>query len=242
VAFAPHGATDREVEVAEGRRRRIGAGVLLVSVAGHLVAESIAHGSRHLGARDDEVARRLPGDEIDVGGVGRARRATRAVTIAAPPEAVWPWLVQMGYGRGGWYAIDRLERMIGAGDFLTGGSATAVVPELQGLGVGDRVPLNADHGFVVARCDPPPADPSALVLVLPQGPLGWVSTYAVLPDGAGTRLVVRTRLGAHRWSARPALLSLELGHALMETVQLVTLRSRIERVQAVASSASGGAT
>jgi hypothetical protein len=228
--------------VADGRRRRIGAGLLLASVAGHVVAESLARGSRHLGARTDEVRRPLPGDEVDVGDVGRERCATRAVTIAAPPAAVWPWLVQMGYGRGGWYAIDRLERMIGAGDFLTGGSATEVVAELQDLGVGDRVPLNADHGFVVARCDPPPADPAALVLVLPSGPLGWVSTYTLRPDAGGTRLIVRTRLGAHRWSARPALLSLELGHALMETIQLRTLRGRIEAVQAVASSASGGAT
>jgi hypothetical protein len=213
--------------VAAGRRGRVGAGLLLASVAGHVVAEGLARGARHLGARDDEVARTLPGDEVAVGEVARERRSTRAVTIAAPPEAVWPWLVQMGYGRGGWYAVDRLERMIGAGDFLTGGSATAVVPELQGLDVGDRVPLNADHAFVVARCDPPPADPAALVLVLPSGPLGWVSTYALWPDAGGTRLVVRTRMGAHRWPARPALLSLELGHALMETVQLRTLRDRV---------------
>jgi hypothetical protein len=226
-------------EVIAGRRRRIAAGLLSASVAGHLLAESVARGSRRAGTRGDEATRPLPGDEVDV---GHERRSTRAVAIAAPPAAVWPWLVQMGYGRGGWYAIDRLERMIGAGDFLTGGSATRVVPELQDLTVGDRVPLNAELALVVARCDPPPADPAALVLALPHGPLGWVSTYALVPDGDGTRLLVRTRMGAHRWWARPALLSLELGHALMESIQLRTLRSRVEHGQPVASSSSHGAT
>jgi hypothetical protein len=210
--------------VVGGGAGRVAGAVTGVAVAGHLVASGIARASRHLGATDDEVGRSLPGDEVDA---GRTRDSTRAVTLPAPPAQVWPWLVQMGYGRGGWYAVDRLERAIGAGDFLTGGSATEVVPELQDLAVGDRVPLSEDHALIVARLDPPPADPAALVLVLPSGPITWVSTYALFTTDGGTRLVVRTRMGARAAWARPALLSLELGHAVMEVVQLRNLRARV---------------
>jgi hypothetical protein len=63
----------------------------------------------------------------------------RAIVIDAPCAAVFPWLKQMGFDRGGWYAIDRLERLFGVGRFATGGSARRIVPELQGLDVGDRL-------------------------------------------------------------------------------------------------------
>jgi len=55
------------------------------------------------GARPDEVSRKLPGDEL-LPGAGTV--ATRAITIDAPPAAIWPWLVQMGSGRGGVYTYD----------------------------------------------------------------------------------------------------------------------------------------
>ena len=87
--------------------------------------------TKRWGATDEEVARTLPGD----GAVpGRGYRATRAITIDARPEDVWPWIVQMGSGRAGWYALDRIDN---------GGvpSAERIVPELQGLRVGDLVPM-----------------------------------------------------------------------------------------------------
>ena len=63
------------------------------------------------GATDDEVDETLPGDDL----VGQAKyRATHAVTIAATPEQVWPWLVQMGQGRGGLYSCDWLENVVGS--------------------------------------------------------------------------------------------------------------------------------
>ena len=58
---------------------------------------------------------------------------TRGITIDAPPEAVWPWLLQMGYGRGGWYSYDRLDMK---------GSADEILPEHQALAVGDIVPTD----------------------------------------------------------------------------------------------------
>jgi hypothetical protein len=62
------------------------------------------------GARPDEVSRKLPGDELLP---GEGTVATRAITIDAPPAAIWPWLVQMGSGRGGVYTYDWIENLFG---------------------------------------------------------------------------------------------------------------------------------
>jgi hypothetical protein len=98
------------------------------------------------GATDEEARRTLPGDRL----VGRADFvATRAVTIDAPPEAVWPWLVQIGSGRAGWYAIDRIDNPGMP-------SSSAIVPEHQRLAVGDLVPMvpGTDIGLRVKELEP----------------------------------------------------------------------------------------
>jgi hypothetical protein len=79
------------------------------------------------GATDEEVGGSYPGADLVPDG---ERGATMAVTIEAPPDQVWPWLVQMGGDRGGWYSWDRLDN---------GGrpSATQVHPEWQDLALGD---------------------------------------------------------------------------------------------------------
>ncbi|MFP4149769.1 MAG: SRPBCC family protein [Nitriliruptoraceae bacterium] len=191
---------------------------------GGLVAAGVAalgvvlavRATRHLGAHPAEVVQRHPGEERS----GPTERvSTRAVTIEAPASEVWPWLVQLGYGRGGWYAIDALEAAIGAGTR----SARTIRPDLQHLAVGDRVPLSDRahllvHHLEVAR---------SLVLVLPDAPLAWVWSFRLLPVPGGCRLVVRTSIGARRWWVRPLLPLLEAGHAVMELVQLHTLRRRV---------------
>jgi hypothetical protein len=79
------------------------------------------------GATDEEVARPYPGADIIPDG---HRASTMAVTIDAPPAQVWPWLVQMGYDRAGWYSWDRLDN---------GGrpSADRIHPEWQQVKLGD---------------------------------------------------------------------------------------------------------
>ncbi len=71
---------------------------------------------------------------------------TRSITIDAPPAAVWPWLVQMGYGRGGWYSYDQLD--------MRGTSATKILPEHQAIAVGDIIPTSPTTGFVVREVEP----------------------------------------------------------------------------------------
>lgn len=92
----------------------------------HLVARPLL---LRWGATDDEVREVFPGEDVVPGGV---RGATMATTICAPPAAVWPWLVQMGCDRAGWYSVDRFDN---------GGrpSADRIHPEWQQLALGDRL-------------------------------------------------------------------------------------------------------
>jgi hypothetical protein len=110
--------------------------------------------------------------------------ATRGVTIDAPPDAVWPWLVQMGgYTRAGWYAYDRIDN---AGV----PSADRIIPHLQTLQVGDKMLTSPNDGFVVRAIDPG----RSLVLDIDQRGTRITSVPMLtrLPDGR-TRLVFRVR-------------------------------------------------
>jgi hypothetical protein len=116
-------------------------GAVMTAVAGYELAYKPWR-QRWL-ASAEESATSLPGDEL----VPDADFAqTMAATIAAPPSAVWPWLLQMGYGRAGWYSYDAID--------MLGHSARQIVPELQGLEVGQRVPVAPDIGFQVAVLEP----------------------------------------------------------------------------------------
>lgn len=93
------------------------------------------------GATADEVQGAMPGDEV----VPRAQFvATRAVTVDAPPERVWPWIVQLGYGRAGFYTYDLIDN---AGQ----PSANRVLEEYQHPAVGDSMPMFKElRGLAIA--------------------------------------------------------------------------------------------
>ena len=189
------------------------------------------------GATAAEARAALPGDDL----VRDRWRTTRAITIGAPADEVWPWLVQMGFGRAGWYSYDWLERVIGAGDFAEGGSAQSVLPQFQMLTVGDSVPLSADGGLTAAVVDPP----GALVLRMAMGlltgapardsdhaVLDWTWAFVVVPAGSrSSRLLVRVRA-----DYRPRALSmlfpplLEPVHLLMERAMLRGVRRRVDQL------------
>jgi len=108
--------------------------------------------SHRWGATNAEVRRSLPGDDL----VPNVKVGyTQAITINAPPEEVWPWLVQIGYGRGGWYTYDWVYKLLGGGDFYDGDrSADRIIPELQDLKVGDSIRIFEQGPFEVVALEP----------------------------------------------------------------------------------------
>jgi hypothetical protein len=133
------------------------------------------------GAGPGEIARTMPGDDVVP---HPPFNATRAVTIAAPPEAIWPWIVQIGFRRAGWYSYDILDNMGRP-------SAVTLLPELQHLEVGDLVPLGPgeNSGMRVKEFER-----NRWVVwwdeKLKMTTWAWVLTS--MPDGS-TRLVTRVR-------------------------------------------------
>jgi hypothetical protein len=140
---------------------------------------------RRWGATPAEVERPMPGDELVP---GCQYRCTRAITIDAPPEAVWPWLVQVGFGRAGFYSNDLLDN-------VGHPSASVVVSELQDLHVGDWVPMfskvNDTTAFTVIDFEP------ERYLVWAKPDSTWV--WELAQDGGGTRVVTRLRI-RYDWS------------------------------------------
>jgi hypothetical protein len=161
--------------------------VVIVVIAGAVVLAGAAFFALYRrwelnwGATREEIDRMMPGDDI----VTRPMfNATRAVTIDATPKAIWPWLVQIGFGRAGWYSYDLFDN-------LGRHSATCIMPDLQHIAVGDLVPLGpgSESGLRVQDFEP-------------NGWLVWwdrktqLTTWAwaldPLSDGR-TRLVTRVR-------------------------------------------------
>jgi hypothetical protein len=104
------------------------------------------------GATDEEARESLPGDDR----TPQPRvQSTRAVTIGAPPEQVWPWLAQMGIGRAGFYTHDWVERLIAHARYVDGKhSATRIHPEIPPLQAGDTVPMGAGAFAPVLEVEP----------------------------------------------------------------------------------------
>jgi hypothetical protein len=149
------------------------------------------------GATGQESGEPLPGDDLIA---DADLTATRAITVRAPAGRVWPWIVQLGQGRGGFYSYDFLENLVGCDIHST----DRVVPEWQDVGVGDEVRLAPQVGLTVACVE------QGRSLVLRGGvPMGhsappydftWAFVLKGESDGS-TRLLVRERYGyTRRWA------------------------------------------
>jgi hypothetical protein len=116
----------------------------------------------------------------------------RGFDVPAAPDAVWPWLVQLGKGRAGWYLPRRLERVLPAGNR----ASRSIDPRWQALAVGDVIPDygGRDETFTVASIDPP----SSLVYRSTRGRMDVSWAITLRPNGNGTRVHLRLRLGPVR--------------------------------------------
>jgi hypothetical protein len=182
------------------------------------------------GSTAAERALPLAGDEL----VPDAEQQTHAITVDASPEAVWPWLVQMGQGRAGFYSHDRLERLVGA-DIR---NAEEIHPEWQQLAVGDLVrtyrpvPRFEPLGWLVAAIE----TPRVLLVHEPErgGVINSSWTFVLQPVGGRTRLLSRWRF-RRRGAVHTAFkwLVFDPAHFIMETGVLHGLKTRAERQASV---------
>jgi hypothetical protein len=199
----------------------------MVPVAACVVAGWVFFGRAKLlgwGASDEEIAGALPGDDLiadpDIS-------ATRAITVRRSPDLVWPWIAQLGQGRGGFYSYDFLENLVGCDIH----SADSVVAEWQQVQVGDEVRLAPKAALEVALVEPG----HALVL---RGsvPLGstppfdftWAFVLREAPDRT-TRLLTRERYSYKRWWTRLVVEPTEVISFVMSRKMLRGIRARAER-------------
>lgn len=212
----------------------IGIGLVLSTLAA-LYAFLIRPWQLRWGTTNGETTLSLPGDEL----IPFPRlNATHAISINAPPETVWSWLVQIGQGRGGFYNYDWVENAMGL-DIQT---ANQIFPEYQELQVGDLIPLSGDGiGLPVAILDAGKThvlhgdtrtDPSEIVPNIRPGDYLAVSWgfYLIKSTGNSTRLVERWRAD---WN--PNLMNsifyrlfLEPGAFIMERKMLLGIKARAE--------------
>jgi hypothetical protein len=176
----------------------------LTLVKGAVVAEAVlVHLGRTYGSTATERRMPLAGDDVVANPVVVTNHA---ITIDAPPGSVWPWLVQMGWGRAGWYTARWVDRLLFPAN---GPSATSIVPALQHLDVGDFVPDGAPEthcGFVVVELVPNRALVLHSTSHLPaswrdRATLDWSWTFHLTPldDGRRTRYLVRSRWTTSPW-------------------------------------------
>lgn len=189
------------------------------------------------GATDEEIDRSLPGDEL----VRRPELGyTRAITIDASPERVWPWLAQIGQGRGGFYSYDGLENLVGCGIH----SVDELLPDHQEIAVGDIVrsgrdrhvcwivmDVEAPHHLILQGAGTPVSIevPEIVDDVPPRGYVAstWQWVLGPVDGGVRTRLVVRQRC---TYSPRQWLLwrIVEPLNFVMERRMLLGMRDRAE--------------
>jgi len=176
------------------------------AAVGPAVAEAtLLHLGRTYGSSKAERATRIPGDDIILDPVVVTNHA---ITIDAPPECVWPWLVQMGWGRAAWYTARWVDRLLFPAN---GPSATELIPELQAIAVGDFIPDGAPEtktGFIVAELLPNRALVLHSTSHLPaswrdddRAHLDWSWAFYLTPIDGGrrTRYLFRSRWTTSPW-------------------------------------------
>jgi hypothetical protein len=168
------------------------------------------------GARPGEVTRELPGDELLV---KADIVSTRAITVEAPADCIWPWLVQMGSGRGGAYTYDWIENLLR----LDMHSVDRILPEFQHPQVGDTIGFGSNQ-MRVERVEP------QQVLSWRSQDGNWVWTFVLAERDDMTMLISRNRFRLPTLGARIGMLPMEPGSVVMERKMLRGIKRRAERM------------
>jgi len=200
-----------------------GAAVIGSAAPGYIIA--VRPWQLHWGATDEELNATLAGDDL----IANADlMATRAITVHAVADQVWPWIAQLGQGRGGFYSYDALENLVGCDIH----SADQIVSEWQDIKVGDQINLHPEVGLGVTVVE----QGRALVLrggvpmgaVPPPYDFTWAFVMRDQPDGT-TRLLVRERYAyTQRW-ARFLVEPVSMASFAMSQRMLRGIRDRAER-------------
>ena len=178
------------------------------------------------GTTPDEVARTMPGDALIA---DPTHTETSGATVNAPPGDIWPWLVQIGYQRGGLYSYDWLDRLF---RFLDRPSATRILPEFQELVAGDKIYFGRQE-LTVSVLEPP----RALALSSHASGMDWVWQFGLYPiDDQRTRLVTRSTERVPRtplwWLA---MQTMDPAAFVMTRRMLLNLKERAETLRAESS-------
>jgi len=170
------------------------------------------------GSSRAEAVGSLPGDELLP---GANLFATRAVEIDAPPASVWPWLVQMGPGRGGAYTYDWIERRLGVDIHNT----DRIIPELQTLEPGDEIQM-PEYTFRAEIVD------RERTLAFRSSDWKWVWSFELVPVDGHTRLLSRNRFDGSRFTVKDRLgyVVMEPGSWVMERKMLLTIKRLAEQL------------
>jgi hypothetical protein len=174
----------------------------------------------HWGTTAEELRRAMPGDDLVA---NPTFLATRAITIRGRPEDIWPWLVQMGYNRAGFYGYDLIENL---GSKTGIRSAASIVPELQHPTTGDVLPISSVAYLTFGAIQ----SNQYLIWQSETQPHDSAFTWALYPvDQSHTRLVSRIRLHYH-WKIRALVLDLftEFADHVAVPRILTGVRNRVE--------------
>lgn len=219
--------------------------MILLAVLSGIVASAIAYVAlirpriKSWGFDEIEAEKQFPGDELVA---DPTSVETRGITIDDTPEKVWPWLVQMGYGRGGWYSYEPLDSKIP--------SAKEILPEFQELKAGDMMPTYPGFSFEARIVEPKHAlvlftDTALAKTQVDQAEWKGKEKMQEMPDFAAswgfylelqgtdkTRLIERFRIQAPSNAPAPVLSEvLGTGVVLMARKQLIGIKERVERAR-----------
>lgn len=230
-----------------GLRRRRGGPMLLVGgTAAFAYGRLVRPWHQRWGATDKEVAADLPGDDLIA---EPAFQVTRAISIGVAPKQIWPWVVQLGADRGGFYSYDWLENCFGLGIH----SADAIIPEWQERAAGDLMCADAEGTFGWYVMDIQPG--RALVVKMANTEKGRPARLIEPPfmeftwsfvlegtDNGTTRLIVRERIGFGKRVVRVLFSPVGLISLVMTQKMMRGIKERAENRDHILSTSSSTAS